>query len=43
LKSDLVSTIIPVFNRPPLPREVVAGVPDQTYRPIEVIIRIHAG
>ena len=36
--SDLVSTIIPVFNRPTLLREAVASVLDQTYRPIEVII-----
>jgi glycosyltransferase involved in cell wall biosynthesis len=34
----LVSTIIPVFNRPAMLREAVASVLAQTYRPIEVII-----
>ncbi|MCU0780278.1 MAG: glycosyltransferase family 2 protein, partial [Akkermansiaceae bacterium] len=34
----LVSTIIPVFNRPALLREAVASVLAQTYRPIEIII-----
>ena len=34
----LVSTIIPVHNRPALLREAVASVLAQTYRPIEVII-----
>lgn len=35
---DLVSTIIPVFNRPSLLREAVESVLKQTYRPIEIII-----
>jgi glycosyltransferase involved in cell wall biosynthesis len=34
----LVSTIIPVFNRPQLLREAVASVLAQTYRPIEIIL-----
>jgi glycosyltransferase involved in cell wall biosynthesis len=34
----LVSTIIPVYNRPGLIREAVLSVLDQTYRPIEIII-----
>ena len=34
----LVSTIIPVHNRPSLLREAVASVLSQTYRPIEIII-----
>jgi hypothetical protein len=34
----LVSTIIPVHNRPVLLREAVASVIAQTYRPIEIII-----
>ena len=34
----LVSTIIPVFNRPRCLREAVASVLAQTYRPIEIII-----
>jgi glycosyltransferase involved in cell wall biosynthesis len=34
----LVSTIIPVHNRPVMLREAVASVIAQTYRPIEVII-----
>ncbi len=34
----LVSTIIPVHNRPTLLRESVASVLSQTYRPIEIII-----
>jgi hypothetical protein len=34
----LVSTIIPVHNRPLLLREAVASVLAQTYRPIEIII-----
>jgi glycosyltransferase involved in cell wall biosynthesis len=35
---DLISTIIPVHNRPILLREAVASVLNQTYRPIEIII-----
>jgi glycosyltransferase involved in cell wall biosynthesis len=34
---NLVSTIIPVYNRPQLLREAVASVLAQTYRPIEII------
>ena len=34
----LVSTIIPVFNRPRLLSEAVASVVAQTYRPIEIIL-----
>jgi glycosyltransferase involved in cell wall biosynthesis len=34
----LVSTIIPVFNRPAMLREAVESVLTQTYRPIEIII-----
>ncbi len=34
----LVSTIIPVFNRPVLLQEAVQSVLQQTYRPIEIII-----
>ena len=34
----LVSTIIPVHNRPVLLREAVASVLAQTYRPIEVVV-----
>lgn len=34
----LVSTIIPVFNRPRQLREAVASVLEQDYRPIEIII-----
>jgi len=34
----LVSTIIPVYNRPALLREAVGSVLAQTYRPIEIII-----
>jgi glycosyltransferase involved in cell wall biosynthesis len=34
----LVSTIIPVYNRPAMLREAAASVVAQTYRPIEVII-----
>lgn len=34
----LVSTIIPVFNRPRLLREAVESVLAQTYRPIEILI-----
>ena len=35
---DLVSTIIPVHNRPALLQEAVTSVLAQTYRPIEIII-----
>jgi glycosyltransferase involved in cell wall biosynthesis len=35
---NLVSTIIPVHNRPTLLREAVASVLAQTFRPIEIII-----
>lgn len=35
---DLVSTVIPVHNRPGMLREAVASVLAQTYRPIEVVI-----
>ena len=35
---DLVTTIIPVYNRPKLLAEAVASVLAQTYRPIEIII-----
>lgn len=34
----LVSTIIPVYNRPQMLEEAVQSVLDQTYRPVEVII-----
>jgi glycosyltransferase involved in cell wall biosynthesis len=37
-REGLVSTIIPVFNRPALLREAAASVVAQTYRPIEIII-----
>jgi glycosyltransferase involved in cell wall biosynthesis len=36
--ADLVSTIIPVYNRPAMLREAVESVLNQTHRPIEVII-----
>jgi len=35
---NLVSTIIPVYNRPGLLKEAVESVIAQTYRPIEIII-----
>jgi glycosyltransferase involved in cell wall biosynthesis len=35
---DLVSTIIPVFNRGAMLREAVACVLAQTYRPIEIVV-----
>jgi glycosyltransferase involved in cell wall biosynthesis len=38
LVEGLVSTIIPVHNRPALLREAVGSVLAQTYRPIEIII-----
>jgi glycosyltransferase involved in cell wall biosynthesis len=38
MQPTLVSTIIPVFNRPLMLQEAVASVLAQTYRPIEVII-----
>jgi hypothetical protein len=38
LVEGLVSTIIPVHNRPSLLREAVASVLAQTYRPVEIII-----
>src|SRR5262249_14778327 len=34
----LVSTIIPVYNRPALLREAAASALGQTYRPVEVIL-----
>ena len=36
--ANLVSTIIPVYNRPRMLREAVQSVLDQTHRPIEIII-----
>jgi len=38
VEHDLVSTIIPVYNRPVLLREAVASVLAQTYRPIEILV-----
>jgi glycosyltransferase involved in cell wall biosynthesis len=38
LVEGLVSTVIPVHNRPALLREAVASVLAQTYRPIEIVI-----
>ena len=38
MEPGLVSTIIPVYNRPVLLRDAVASVLAQTYRPIEVIV-----
>jgi glycosyltransferase involved in cell wall biosynthesis len=38
VEADLVSTIIPVFNRAELLGEAVGSVLAQTYRPIEIII-----
>lgn len=35
---NLVSTIIPVYNRPSLVREAIESVLAQTYRPIEIIV-----
>ncbi len=34
----LVSTVIPVHNRPHLLREAVKSVIDQTYRPVEIVV-----
>jgi hypothetical protein len=38
LVEGLISTIIPVHNRPALMRDAVASVLAQTYRPIEIIV-----
>lgn len=38
VQDDLVSTIIPVHNRPQLLRRAVESVLAQTYRPIEIIV-----
>ena len=38
VKNGLVSTILPVYNRPSMLREAVNSVLGQTYRPIELII-----
>lgn len=38
VRDSLVSTIIPVFNRPAMLREAVQSVLAQTYRPIEILI-----
>ncbi|NIR25021.1 MAG: glycosyltransferase family 2 protein [Gammaproteobacteria bacterium] len=38
LRKELVSTIIPVFNRPRMLREAVESVLGQSYRPIEIVI-----
>jgi glycosyltransferase involved in cell wall biosynthesis len=38
MQNDLVSTIIPVYNRPVLLREAVASVLAQTHRPIEIFV-----
>src|SRR5215469_1832099 len=38
LAEGLISTIIPVHNRPLLLREAVASVLAQSYRPLEIII-----
>ncbi len=35
---DLVTTIIPVYNRPEMIHKAVESVLDQTYRPIEIIL-----
>ena len=37
IESGLVTTIIPVYNRPILVREAIESVLAQTYRPIEII------
>jgi glycosyltransferase involved in cell wall biosynthesis len=38
IQPNLVSTIIPVFNRPEMVRKAVASVLGQTYRPIEILL-----
>ena len=38
MRSGLVSTIIPVYNRPTLVVEAIESVLAQTYRPIEIIV-----
>lgn len=38
MEPGLVSTIIPVHNRPEMLREAVASVRSQTWRPIEIIV-----
>jgi glycosyltransferase involved in cell wall biosynthesis len=38
MSNHLVSTIIPVYNRPEMVRRAVQSVLDQTYRPIEIIL-----
>jgi len=38
VERDLVTTILPVFNRPEMLRRAVASVLAQTWRPIEVIV-----
>ncbi|QPN64309.1 glycosyltransferase family A protein [Synechococcus sp. CBW1004] len=38
IQPDLVSTIIPVYNRPKMVRRAVASVLAQTYRPIEILL-----
>ncbi len=38
IEPGLVSTIIPVYNRPEMVRQAVASVLNQTYRPIEILL-----
>jgi glycosyltransferase involved in cell wall biosynthesis len=38
MQPDLVTTIIPVYNRASMLREAAASVLEQTYRPIEIVI-----
>jgi glycosyltransferase involved in cell wall biosynthesis len=38
MDGGLVTTIIPIYNRPAMPAEAVASVLAQTYRPIEIIV-----